>query len=430
MSTVPILPAEMFVPPPKAFPEHGRSHDAVMAELRERKSGDADWKGGKVPLFVFKADDAVYDIGRDAFVEYFAENALGAMRAFPSVRHLEREVVAMALDLFHAPQGAAGFMTTGGSESILLAVQTCRKHARIQRGDARHCGNIIAAETVHPAFDKAAALMDLTVRRVPVGEDWRADVAAIEAAIDDDTILLVGSAPSFPYGMIDPIAELSALAQRRALWLHVDACVGGYLAPFVRQIGRPVPEFDFALPGVWSISADLHKYGFCPKPSSTVLYRTGALAALQPFFCDAWPSGQFMTATAVGTRPAGGVAAAWATIQFLGAEGYRRIASALMQGVDRYRAGIEAIDGLHVIGSPDLAIVAFGSDSLPVNEIAARLAVQGWQPGLLKKPPAIHRMMSMLHVQSMDRYLADLEVATKAVRDAPEATAASLTARY
>jgi sphinganine-1-phosphate aldolase len=212
-------------------------------------------------------------VGREAFVEYFAENALGGSSAFPSVKGLEQEVVAMALDLFRAPAGAAGFMSTGGSESILLAVHTARRFARARRGDARHHGNLVASETLHPAFDKAAALMDLEIRRVPVRSDLRADVAGIEAAIDADTILLVGSAPNFPYGMVDPIGELSEIAQRHDLWLHVDACVGGYLAPFAQRLGRPVPDFDFSLPGVRSISADLHKYGFCAKGASTLFFR-------------------------------------------------------------------------------------------------------------------------------------------------------------
>ena len=225
-----------------AFPEHGRPADDILRDLRALKVGDVHWQGGRSPAFVFKASDAVETLGRDAFVEYFTENALGAGSAFPSVRQLEQQVVAMALSLLHAPEGAAGFMSTGGSESILLAVQACRRSERQRRGNPQHRGNIVAPETLHPAFDKAAELMDLPIRRVPVGADLRADVAAMAAAVDDDTILLVGSAPSFPYGMVDPIAELSRIALDRGVWLHVDACVGGYLAPFARQLGRPAGQ--------------------------------------------------------------------------------------------------------------------------------------------------------------------------------------------
>ena len=410
---------EDLIAPTRPLPAAGRAVDDVLRELHDLKAGDIDWQGGRSPAFVFKAEDDVDRVGREAFVEYFAENALGGGSAFPSVKGLEQEVVAMALDLFRAPAGAAGFMSTGGSESILLAVHTARRHARRVRDDPRHHGNIVASETLHPAFDKAASLMDLEIRRVPVRADLRADVAGISAAIDADTILIVGSAPNFPYGMVDPIGELSELALRHDLWLHVDACVGGYLAPFAQRLGRPVPDFDFSLPGVRSISADLHKYGFCPKPASTVLYRDAGIAALQPFEFAGWPSGRFMTTTVVGTRPAGGVAASWAVLNHLGVDGYLRVAERLLSGVDVYRAGLSAIAGIRVVGTPDLAIVAYGSDELDPYTIGLRMGERGWLPSLLRRPKAVHRMMSMLHIDTLPQYLADLRGVVDAVRAQP-----------
>ena len=410
---------EDLIAPTRPLPAAGRAVDDVLRELHDRKAGDIDWQGGRSPAFVFKAEDDVDRVGREAFVEYFAENALGGGSAFPSVKGLEQEVVAMALDMLRVPAGAAGFMSTGGSESILLAVHTARRHARRVRDDARHHGNIVASETLHPAFDKAASLMDLEIRRVPVRADLRADVAGIAAAIDADTILIVGSAPNFPYGMVDPIGELSELALRHDLWLHVDACVGGYLAPFAQRLGRPVPDFDFSLPGVRSISADLHKYGFCPKPASTVLYRDAAFAALQPFEFAGWPSGRFMTTTVVGTRPAGGVAASWAVLHHLGVDGYLRVAERLLSGVDVYRAGLSAIAGIRVVGTPDLAIVAYGSDELDPYTIGLRMGERGWLPSLLRRPKAVHRMMSMLHIDTLPQYLADLRGVVDAVRAQP-----------
>ncbi len=390
------------------FPETGTKRELVMARLRELKAGDIDWRGGRASMFMFKANDEVSRLGQDAYVEYFNENALGSTSAFPSVRTMENEVVQMALDLFKAPEGARGYMTTGGTESIIQAVQSCRNWSRVARGQPAHRGNIVAFETVHPAFDKAANLMDLEVRRIPV-DPWTApSVASLDSAIDTDTILLVGSAPNYPYGSIDPIAELGELAQRRKLWLHVDACVGGYLAPFARQIGRALPTFDFSIAGVSSMSADLHKYGFCPKPASTVLYRTADQAKQQVFDADVWPSGRFVTTTLVGTRPAGGVAAAWAMINFLGAEGYRAIASDLMASIDAYIVGLHSIDGLRVVGKPDLAVVAFTSDQVDMMRVAGKLSGKGWLPGLIRKPIGIHRMMSMLHAGSNDQFLADL----------------------
>ena len=398
------------------LPEHGRQQEDVLAEMRSLKAGDCDWQHGRAPLFVFKASEPLYEMGRAAFFEFFSENALGAGRAFPSVKKMENEVVAMALDLFGAPDAAQGFMTTGGTESIIQAVQTCRDWARHHRGDSRHRGNIVAPVSAHPAFDKAAKLMDLEVRRVAVGAEFRADVAAMDAAIDEDTIMLVGSAPCFPYGVIDPIAELGALAERRDVWLHVDACVGGYLAPFVRMIGRDIPDFDFRVQAVRSLSADLHKFGFCPKPASTVFYRAPELARFHHFDFNQWPNGRFLTSTLVGTRPAGGVAGAWATFQFLGVEGYKKVATDLMGFVDAYRAGISAIDGLKVLGNPHLSIVAYCSDEFDIFRVAELMSEKGWLPGLLQQPKGIHRMMSMVHAVSLDEYLADLRIAVEQVR--------------
>ncbi len=405
------------------MPEHGRPQVDILAEMRARKGGDTDWLHGRSPLYVFKADEPLYEMGRAAFFEYFSENALGAGRAFPSVKQMESEVVAMALGLFNAPEAAAGFMTTGGTESIIQAVQACRDWSRQQRGDVQHRGNIVAPLSAHPAFEKAAKLMDLQVKRAPLGADYRADVAALEALIDGDTIMLVGSAPCFPYGVIDPIAEIGALAQRRGLWLHVDACVGGYLAPFAKMIGRDIPTFDFSVPAVHSMSADLHKFGFCPKPASTVFYRTPELAKFQYFDASIWPNGRFLTSTLVGTRPAGGVAAAWGVFQFLGLQGYQRVARDLMAFVDAYRAGIEAIDGLKVLGDPHLSIVTYGSDEFDVFRIAELMAPKGWLPGLVQQPHGIHRMMSMVHAVSLDEYLADVRTAVAVVRN--EGTAQS-----
>ena len=411
------------------LPLTGRSKEQLLAEMREMKLADADWQHGRVPLFVFKATDELYDVSKAAFFEFFAENALGAKRAFPSVKRMEDEVIEMALDLYGAPEGAQGFMTTGGTESIIQAVQTCRDWSRMKRKSPQHRGNIVAAESVHPAFNKAAKLMDLEVRRAAVGADLRANVATMDALIDDDTIMLVGSAPAFPYGVIDPIAQIGQLAARRNIWLHVDACVGGYLAPFARMVGRDIPDFDFRVPAVCSISADLHKFGFCPKPASTVFYRNADQAQHHHFDFSDWPNGRFQTATIVGTRPAGGVAGAWATFQFLGVEGYKKIAHDLMSFIDAYKSGIEDIPGLKILGDPHLSIVAFGSDEVDVFSVAELMSKKGWLPGLVQKPKGIHRMMSMIHQPSLDEYLSEVRAAVGIVRQS-QPKASTLKATY
>ena len=278
--------------------------------------------------------------------------------------------------------------------------------------------------SAHPAFDKAARLMDLEVRRVSLRPDLRADPAAMAAAADADTIMLVGSVPCFPYGVVDPVPDMAELALRLDVWLHVDACVGGYFAPFARALGRPIPPFDLGVPGVSSLSADLHKFGFCPEPASTVFFADATRREGAGFDLDVWPNGRFATATLVGTRPAGGVAGAWAVLNFLGRDGYLAIAERLLAMKDAYVCGIRAIDGASVFGEPDLSITAFGAPGWDVEAIASGMAERGWVPGLLRQPPGLHAMMSLLHEPVRQRYLSDFRASLAAAggaRDAPVA---------
>lgn len=390
------------------FPETGQPADRIAALLDGMKATDARWREGRVPLYVFGATPAVSEVGRDAFMAFFTENALGAKRAFTSLKRMEEEVIAMALNLFHAPVAAAGNMTSGGTESIVMAIKACRDYNRAKRQNPTHRGNIVAPLTAHPAFEKGAHLMDLEVRRTPITPDLRADPEAMAAATDADTIMLVGSTPCFPYGVVDPIPALSDLAQRKNIWLHVDACVGGYFAPFAKALGRPIPDFDFKNPGVMSLSADLHKFAFCPKPASTVFYRDAEKHAAQALDLDVWPNGRFTTNTLVGTRPGGGVAAAWAVLNFLGRAGYMQIAERMLTMRDAYITGIEAIPGMQVYGKPDLSILAFGTAEKDADSIAAGMTARDWVPGMVRTPPGLHLMMSLLHEPARPEYLADL----------------------
>jgi sphinganine-1-phosphate aldolase len=399
-----------------SFEECGRQRGSVIAELEAMRARDADWRGGRVPLYVFSGPPDVQEVGRQAFNMFFSENALGARRAFPSLLRMEQEVIGMGLDLFHAPEGALGNMTSGGTESIVMAVKTCRDWSRTQRAERWFRGNIVAPETVHPAFDKAAALMDLAVKRIPAGVDHRADVAAMAAAIDADTIMLAGSAPGFSFGVIDPMADLSRLALEHGLWLHCDACVGGWLAPFAAEIGRAIPQFDFALPGVCSLSADLHKFGFCPKPASAIFYRSTALQAFQEMAFDGWPSGRFATQTLVGTRAGGAVAAAWAVLRYLGREGYRRIAADLLAMRDAYVADLQQIPGMTIRGAPELTNIAFGCDDIDMAKVASLMAERGWLPGQVRTPPSLHLMLSLHHAPARASYVRDVAECVAAVR--------------
>ena len=406
-----------------ALPEQGTEWPELSRRMSEMAKGDTDWRGGKVPLFVFKATDGVQEVGQAAFNQFFSENALGAKRAFQSLKRMEDDVIAMALDLFRAPGQATGHMTSGGSESIFLAVKAAREHHRALHGRGRTL-NMVLPESAHPAFEKAAITMDIDVRRRPLRADRRADPATIASAVDQDTMLIVGSAPCFPFGVVDPIAELSELALAQGLWLHVDACVGGYVLPFARANGVALPVCDMSLAGVRSLSADLHKFGFCPKPASTVFFRDPEDMARNAFDLDVWANGRFVTQTLVGTRPGGGVAGAWAVMNHLGHAGYRAIAADLISNAQAYADGIRAIPGLKLHAEPDLTIISFGSDDVDIFSVAEGMAVKGWLPGLTQQPKGMHLMLSMLHAPARPAWLSDLAGVMETVRDSRDAKAA------
>ena len=413
------------------MPEEIRFEDAglpsrlVLEELARQHAGDIDWRGGRAPLYVFSATQEVQALGQAAFNEFFSENALGARRAFPSLMRMEREVIGMGLDLFHGREGGVGNMTSGGTESIVMAVRAAREWARKRSGNSALTGNVVLPLSAHPAFDKGCTLMDIEVRRIPLTSELVADAALMERACDDNTLMLVGSVPCFPYGTIDPIAELAAVAKRKGIWLHVDACVGGWMAPFVREIGREIPAFDFAIDGVMSLSADLHKFGFCPKPASTIFYRSTELQAGQEFVFDVWPSGRFATQTLVGTRPGGAVASAWAVLRHLGRDGYRKIAAELMAMRDAYLDALLEIPGMKIRGKPALANIAFGCDDVDMGKVATLMSERGWLPGMVRTPPSLHLMLSLHHAGAREAYVKDVAAAIKAARAGDDIAATS-----
>ena len=259
----------------KPMPADGLSRGSVQSLLREARDEDIDRKmpdwNRRAFLFTFHADDEVWQLAEEAYLGFLKTEAIAGF-AYPSVKRFQEDLIAYATDLLHGDDETAGTVTTGGTESIILAVRSARDWARA-RGLGGETPSIICPRPAHPAFNKAAALLGMRVIRVPEGSDYRADVAAIADSVSDDTVMLVGSAPSLWHGTMDPLEELAEVALAHNLWLHVDACLGGFIAPFVRKLGRPVPSFDLSIPGVRSIAADFHKYGFAPKGVSVVLFR-------------------------------------------------------------------------------------------------------------------------------------------------------------
>ena len=398
----------------RLFPETGLTPEDVKQALLAAKAGDIDWRTGRTPMYVFYAGEEAYGVTKDAFNLYFTETALAA-KAYPSLRRFESEVVRMAAEILGGNDDTTGSMSSGGTESIFLAVKTARDHARAER-KLQGRPALVMAETAHPAFDKAAHYMDLDVIRVKMRGDYRADVDALAKAIDARTLMLVGSAPCFPFGVVDPITEIARLAAARGVWMHVDACVGGFLAPFVKKLGHPMPDFDLSVPGVWSLSADLHKLGFSAKPASVILYRDAALHRHQGFRFEDWPRGLYEVPTFTGTRPGGAIAAAWATLKHLGTSGYTDIARRIMSVRQRLQTGITAIPGLKLIGDPELCIFSYGADGLDVAAIADGLTDKGWLVGRNARPPAIHVMLTPVHEAMVEDYLRDLREVAERVR--------------
>jgi glutamate/tyrosine decarboxylase-like PLP-dependent enzyme len=396
------------------LPEHGRPWDQLSREMADLKGDDLDWRGGRHAAFVWHADEAVETVAREAYALFMTENGLG-LRVFPSLRRMETDVVAMVAGLVGGDDAVRGALTSGGTESIFLAAHAARQWGRKQRPEVA-TPEIVAAFSAHPAIDKAAHYLGMRVVRVPTGADFRADVAAMAAAVTPRTVMLYGSAPTYSLGLVDPIGALGALAQACGLWFHVDACVGGVLGPFVRALGHPVPPFGLDLPGVCSLSADLHKSGYAAKGASVILYRDAAREACGRWEFSDWPTGLYAVPTFAGTRPGGAIAAAWAVMNFLGAEGYRRIAATVMQARERLVAGLARLDGLHVWGEPDLYAVAYGAEGCDIHAVADAMAARRWSVGRVRTPPGIHLMLTPVHAPIIDDYLADLAASVAAVR--------------
>ena len=403
--------------PDNRLPDHGQDPDAVLARMGELRADDRDWRGGRVFSLVYSAGDEVHDLLARAAGLYSAENALNTM-VFPSLGWMQHDIVTITAGLLGAEAVAAdgsgdvrGFLTSGGTESLLQATKTARDWGRAERGITRP--NMVLATSGHAAFEKAAHWFDVESRRVPVGADFRADVDAMADAVDDQTVLVVGAAPAYPQGVIDPIPELAAMASDRGVLCHVDACMGGFILPFLGQLGHVSATWDLSVPGVTSISADLHKYGYASKGVSVVLYRTPELARFQPFITSNWLGGLYGSPAMAGTRPAGPIAAGWAVLHYLGNDGYRRLAEDTWEAAVTIRQAIEAAPGIELRGDPDLTVFAFGSDR-SANAIDAfafgdRLAERGgWYFDRQSPPDSLHATVQAGHAPVAAELAADI----------------------
>ncbi|HVV81957.1 MAG TPA: aminotransferase class V-fold PLP-dependent enzyme [Kofleriaceae bacterium] len=403
-----------------AIPAHGRPTEELLADLKALAAGDTDWKHGRVFSLVYHAGDAHAELLARAHALYASANLLNPM-AFRSLRRMESDLTQMAASLFHGPESAVGAVTSGGTESILVAVAAYRDRARRARPWIRR-PEIACARTIHPAFDKAAHYFGVRLRKVDVDVQQRLDVRELERAIGPRTIAIVASAPQYPHGVVDPIAEVGALALRHRLPLHVDACVGGFVLPWLERLGRAVPPWDFRVPAVTSISADLHKYAYAGKGASVLMWRSMADMRHQFFVAADFPGGIYASPTLLGTRPGGPIAAAWAALQAVGEDGYLRLTRDAVGAADRIRAGVARVPGLRLIGDGDGTIVAWGAapGGPDPYRIADGLEARGWSVDRTQHPAGVHLTCTAAHAPIADAYVADVAAATAEVAAHPE----------
>ncbi len=401
----------------------GMTRETIFDRLAEFRKNDIKWQDGRAYGYIFDPGKAVLEVGKAAYNAFLSENGLD-FTAFRSLLRLERELAAFGAHHLRGDGEVVGNFTSGGTESILLAVKAARDCFREKRPEITAPEMILPA-TAHAAFHKAAHYLGVRAVTVSVDpETFRADVATVSAAISDRTILIVGSAPSYAHGVVDPIADLAALAQQHDLWMHTDACMGGFLLPYFRRLGEPVPDFDFSVPGVTSISVDLHKYAYTPKGASLILYRNKDYRRHQIFACSRWIGYTIVNNAVQSSKSGGPMAAAWAVLNYVGDDGYLEIARRKLAAVKKITTGIRRIDGLRLLTCPDMSLISFTADEVNVFHIIDEMNQRGWyiQPALSfdNSPAHIHLSVSASNVGWEDELLENLAECVQIARTLPD----------
>ena len=392
--------------PRQNLPSSGIARQAVIAEMDKAREHDWDWFSLKNLTASYYGGAQVADVAKEAFIKHIGDNVVHQTGLHPSVRKYETDVIDMALSLFHAPQTATGTITTGGSESITLALKTARDRGRDLKGIT--APEIVIPQSAYAVFNKLSHMLGIKVVQMYSSPDYRADVTAMAEAINDNTIMLVGSAPPFPLCNVDPIEEIAELALKHDLWCHVDACIGGFMLPFAHMLGEDIPAFDFNVEGVTSISADFHKYGYSYRGCSILCLRDADLLNWQGFSCTNWNAGDYYSKNLAGSRNAGPIASAWAVFNFLGIEGFKQVTADILKGRKSFIDGINTIDELEVMSTPQGPHFAFLAHGLDILPLADGLMERGWGINIGTKPDSILLMLSCHHHQIADDFLADL----------------------
>ncbi|KAJ4381132.1 Dihydrosphingosine phosphate lyase [Didymella sp. IMI 355093] len=393
------------------LPNQGWSEEEVRKKLAELADMEhTRWEDGRVSGAVYHGGDELIRLQTEAFGKFTVANPIHP-DVFPGVRKMEAEIVAMVLSLFSAPEGAAGVTTSGGTESILMACLSARNKAYAERRVT--APEMILPETAHTAFRKAGEYFKIKVHLVKCpAPGYKVHLPSVSRLINPNTVLLVGSAPNFPHGIIDDITGLSKLAHKKRLPLHVDCCLGSFIIPLLPKAGFDFEPFDFRLKGVTSISCDTHKYGFAPKGNSTVLYRSDDLRKYQYFISPDWSGGVYASPSIAGSRPGALIAGCWASLVKQGESGYVDACHKIVGGMKKIESAIrerpELNADLKVIGRPLVSVVSFLSNTLDIYDVADGMSHKGWHLNALQNPPAIHVAVTLPIVAVVDSLIQDL----------------------
>ncbi len=403
------------------LPPQGMNRADINKRLDEFKADDLDWRSGKVFGYIFDPGKEAMEVGKEAYMKFLTENALD-FTSFPSLYKFEKEVVDMGIQHLNGDENAVGNFTSGGTESIILAVKAAREHATTQKPEIKE-PEMILPITAHAAFHKAAKYLSIKIIPTAVDKNFRADIDAVKKAITPNTILIVGSAPSYAHGVIDPIKEMAAIAKANGILFHTDACVGGFMLPFFKKLGESVPAFDFSVPGVTSISMDLHKYAYTPKGASLVLYRNKEIRKHQIFACSHWTGYTIINNAVMSSRSGGPMAAAYAVLNYLGEKGYLEIAEKKIDATKQLVEGIRNHKDLILMSEPDFCMFSFTSKTISVFHLIDKMNAIGWyiQPALsfAHSRHNIHLSINFSNVKWVESFLKDLYECIESIRDVP-----------
>ena len=404
------------------FPENGIANETVYQALNEAKANDLKWQDGKAFAYIYGTDAETMQFAAKAYNLYLTENGLDPS-SFPSLLKLETEVISMLSDLLNGGKEACGNLTSGGTESVMLAVKTARDWARENKPDITR-PELIIPETAHPCFQKAAHYLGLDLKIIAVNKDtFKVEPEAMAAAISNNTILIVGSAPSYAHGVIDPIEELAAIAKSKGLLFHVDCCVGGMYLPFAEMLGYEVPKFDFRVDGVSSISCDLHKFGYVPKGCSSVIYKNKELRQHQLFSCSSWPGYTIVNPTVTSSKSGGPMAAAWAMFHIWGKEGYKKAVERCQKATDAFIEGLKEIPEFELLGKPVMSLLSFKliNPNISVFHLIDKMGKKGWHLQLQLASnvsgEAIHLTISDFNSPHINALLDDLKITIEELKN-------------